>query len=147
MITPDQIVEYARTWIGARWRHQGRGHGADRGIDCAGLLVRTAQHFDLPNEDLLGYRRDPSKEFVRQIRRFTDPSRDILHGAIGIFNDSVQPCHTGIFAVEDGKITVIHSEAAPKGRCHEQGYDNSSPSMADRLVSIRLFQGVNYDGI
>ncbi|QGH74828.1 hypothetical protein MAL1_00081 [Bacteriophage DSS3_MAL1] len=143
-VTGNDIVEYARTWIGAKWRHQGRGEAADRGIDCAGLLVRTAQHFDLPNEDMMGYRRDPSKDFVRQIRRFTDPSREVLHGAIGIFSDSVQPCHTGIFAVEDGRITVIHSEAAPRGRCHEQGYDDSIPSMKDRLVAIRLFKEVDY---
>ncbi|QJA43163.1 hypothetical protein [Phaeobacter phage MD18] len=143
-VTADDIVAYARTWIGARWRHQGRGETADRGIDCAGLLVKTAEHFDLPHEDMMGYRRDPSRDFVRQIRRFTDPSKDVLHGAIGIFSDSVQPCHTGIFAVENGRITVIHSEASPRGRCHEQGFDNSTPSMKDRLVAIRLFKEVDY---
>lgn len=145
-ITPEDIVKYSRTWIGAKWRHQGRGYGPDRGIDCVGLLVRTAQNFELPCEDLQGYRRDPSPQFVRHINEFSVKHRFPIHGAIGIFNDTVQACHTGIFAVDSvtGRITVIHAEAAPKRMCHEQGYDDSIPSLADRLVSIRLFKGVDY---
>ncbi|AMO44109.1 NlpC/P60 family cell wall peptidase [Ruegeria phage vB_RpoS-V10] len=146
IITPDDIVTYARTWIGAKWRHQGRGHGPDRGIDCAGLLVRTAQNFNLPCEDLQGYRRDPSIQFVRQINTFTIKHNIPIHGAIGIFNDTVQPCHTGIFAVDPitGRVTVIHAESMPKRRVHEQDYSESIPSLKDRLVSIRLFKGVDY---
>lgn len=142
MTSANDIVNYARTWIGAPWRHQGRGEGL--GIDCAGLLVVTAQHFELPCEDMQGYRRNPSREFFRQIKRHTLVSTQVLHGAIGIFNDTSQPCHTGIFAVENGLITVIHSEAAPKGRCHEQEYNTTTPSMKDRLVAIRLFKEVDY---
>lgn len=143
-VTADEIVKYARTWIGAKWRHQGRGEGIHRGIDCAGLLIVTARHFDLPYGDMLGYRREPSREFVRNIKDHSLPSMQILHGAIGVFSDSVQPCHTGIFAVENGRVTVIHSEAAPKGQCHEQGYYDTSPSLKDRLVFIRLFKEVDY---
>lgn len=144
MVTDNDIVEYARTWIGTRWLHQGRSRS---GIDCAGLLVKTAEHFNLPGEDLQGYGRQPSNEFFRQIKRFTTPVRPRVpvHGAIGIFNDSIMPCHTGIFAVDsEGKVTVIHSESWPKRRVHEQGYADSSQSLRDRLVDIRLFKGVAY---
>lgn len=141
MTTGNDIVEYARTWIGTRWRHQGR---STSGIDCAGLLIMVARHFDLPHGDMLGYRRDPSKAFIRHVRNHTLPSREVLHGAIGIFNDTVQPCHTGIFAVNGDRITVIHSEASPKGYCHEEGYDDSNPCLADRLVGIRLYKEVDY---
>ena len=144
MITPDDIVEYSRSWIGTRWLHQGRTR---TGIDCAGLLVETAKHFDLPYEDLQGYGRSPDKAFYRQIKKYTEPVRPRvpIHGAIGIFNDTIMPCHTGIFAVDsDGRVTVIHSESWPKRRVHEQGYDDSSQSLRDRLVDIRLFKGVTY---
>lgn len=139
--TPEEIVAYARAWIGTPWRHQGRSR---TGIDCAGLLVRTAAEFDLPHGDMQGYRRDPGKAFIRHIESHTLPTTQIVHGAIGVFNDSNQPCHTGIFAVEDGQITVIHSEATPARAVHEEGFDDSMPSLKERLVSIRLFQGVSY---
>lgn len=145
MVKPEEIVSYARTWIGAKWKHQGRGNGKDRGIDCAGLLVRTAQHFDLPGEDLCGYRREPGTQFVDQINRFTFQTDVPVHGAIGIFSDTVQPCHTGIFAIDEtGFISLIHSEAYPKGRCHEEGFEDSRPSLKSRLIAVRLFKGVDY---
>lgn len=144
MITSNDIVAYARTWIGTRWVHQGRG---PNGIDCAGLLVQTAAHFDLPHEDLCGYGRAPNKAFYQQIKRYTLPVRPKtpINGAIGIFNDSIMPCHTGIFVVDStGRVTVIHAESWPKRRVHEQGYDDSLQSLQERLVDIRLFKGVDY---
>lgn len=144
MTTPDQIVDYARGWIGTRWLHQGRTRN---GVDCAGLLVLTAQNFDLEHGDMIGYGRQPGKAFLRHIKNFTDPVRPRvpLHGAIGIFNDTIMPCHTGIFAVDsEGRVTVIHSESWPKRRVHEQDYADSSLSLRDRLVDIRLFKGVAY---
>jgi hypothetical protein len=145
-VTPDDIVDYARTWIGATWRHQGRGTGDDRGIDCAGLLLVTAAHFGLQHADMPGYRRQPGREFADHIKNHTDAFDYPIHGAIGIFNDSNQPCHTGIFAVHPvtGRVSVIHSEASPSRCCHEEGYDDRTPSLKDRLVAVRLYKGVNY---
>ncbi len=141
-VTANDIVAQAREWLGVKWRHQGRNRG---GIDCAGLLLVVARHFDIPNGDMVGYRRNPSFEFVQNIRAHTLPSKEILHGAIGIFNDTIQPCHAGIFTIRDnGTVTVIHAEASPKGYCHEQELDASRPSMRDRLVGIRLFKEVDY---
>ena len=143
MITGNDIVEYTRSWIGTKWVHQGRG---EHGIDCAGLLVKTVEHFDLPGEDLRGYGRQPGAEFRSRIRTYTDPVRPMqpVHGAIGIFHDTHMPCHTGVFAVDcNGRVTVIHSDAN-KRRCFEEGYDDAIPSLKERLVDIRLFQQVNY---
>lgn len=148
MVPTNDIVEYARTWIGARWRHQGRGEGPDRGIDCVGLLYRTAVHFEMPVEDLIGYRRQPGKEFMRHIEKFSDRGRiDMnLNGAVGIFGDSVSPFHVGILAVDDqtGHTTVIHAEAHPKRRVHEQSFDAGTQSLRSRLLDVRLFRGVDY---
>jgi hypothetical protein len=145
MTTPDDVVKYARSWLGTKWVHQGR---TERGIDCAGLLMRTIWEFGLEGEDLKGYRRDPGPAFLQQIRLYTDPVRPVVpvNGAIGIFNDTTMPCHTGIFAVDSdtGAVTVIHSEAFPKRRVHEQYYSEGSQSLESRLVDIRLFRGVDY---
>lgn len=148
MTTTDEIVEYARTWIGAKWRHQGRGVGPDRGIDCVGLLYCTTVHFDLPAEDLIGYRRQPGRDFLRHIEKFSDLGSvsDNLHGAVGIFGDTVSPFHAGIFAVDKftGAVTVIHAEAHPKRRVHEQPFEEGTQSLQTRLLGVRLFRGVDY---
>ena len=146
MIKPDEIVDYARTWLGLPWRHQGRGEGKLGAIDCAGLLVVTMKHFDIPHEDLMGYGKDPSKLFRQQIEEYTlQGSLDgPLHGAIGIFNDTFMPCHTGIFATDKHGVTVVHSEARPRRCVHEEPFEESYPSLRDRLVDVRLFPKVNY---
>lgn len=145
MTTQDDIVRYARTWLGTRWVHQGRSR---QGIDCAGLLIKVAEHFELPHEDAQGYRRDPGRQFLRIIRKWSEPvqPKAPLHGAIGIFHDTTMPCHTGIFAVDSktGVVTVIHSEAFPKRRVHEQIYSEGNQSLESRLVDIRKFRGVEY---
>ena len=148
MITDLDIVRYARTWIGVPWVHQGRGEGPKKGIDCAGLLLVVARHFALPNGDMQGYRRDPAKGFQRNIMNHTVACKDksLWNGAIAIFSDTNQPCHTGIFAVDPhtGKLTVIHSEAFPANRCHEENFDNRTPSLRDRLIAVRHFKEVDY---
>jgi len=144
MTTPDDIIKYARTWTGAVWRHQGRGKGPKRGIDCAGLLLVVAHKFGLPHGDLRGYRREPGQQFVDNINNhslhFTNP----IPGAIGIFSDTIQPCHCGIFAERNGVLTVIHSESYPKGLVHEEIYDTGYECLAKRLVGVRLYKDVDY---
>jgi len=145
MTTPDDVVAYARSWIGTRWVHQGRH---EDGIDCAGLLMKTIWNFGLEGEDIKGYRRDPGPQFLKQIRLWTDPVRPMrpVNGGIIVVNDSVMPCHTGIFAVdsETGVVSVIHAEAFPKRRVHEQMYSEGNNPLKSRLVDIRYFRGVNY---
>ena len=146
MATPDEVVEYARTWKGTRWIHQGR---TASGIDCAGLLIMIVNNFEeVEGGDMLGYRRDPGRRFLRHVKQFTDPVRPLrpVHGAIGVFHDTVMPCHTGLFAVDSktGTVTVIHSEAYPKQRVHEQLYSEGSNPLSERLVDIRYFRGVDY---
>lgn len=143
MTTADDIVTHARTWIGVPWRHQGRGTGADRAVDCAGLLLVVARHFDLPNGDLQGYRRDPGVKFVQNVRKHTLPFDHPIHGAIGIFTDTVQPCHVGIFAADRGKLSVIHSEVGAN-RCHEEFLDADMNGLMDRLIAVRLYKEVDY---
>lgn len=147
MIHSSEIVTYARAWIGEPWRHQGRGEFPGAGIDCAGLLIKTCAHFNLPHEDLQGYRRAPGREFVQQINKYTDraPKLNPPNGAVGIFADQAMPCHTGIFAVsETGLVTVIHAAALPKRRVHEENFEGGVGTLQDQLISVRLFRGVDY---
>lgn len=146
MTNSDDIVKYARSLRGTKWVHQGR---SVHGVDCLGLLIMMKEKFpDIEGEDLLGYRRSPSKEFMRHMKASTDPVRPRVpvNGSIGIFHDTTMPCHIGIFAVDSttGVITVIHSEAFPKKCVHEQLYTAGNMPLSGRLVDIRYFRGVNY---
>lgn len=143
MIDAALIVPYARSWIGTKWVHQGR---RDDAIDCAGLLVRTAQHFDLPYEDLTGYGRNPESKFQEQIDRFTlqGSAKNPPHGAIGIFDDKIMPCHTGIISNENGVLSVIHAEALPARCVVEEEIEDIGRDIWNRLVDVRLFKNVNY---
>lgn len=146
MTTANDIVQYARTWRGYKWKHQGRGEGSPPAIDCAGLLVVTAHKFDLPYEDLMGYGKNPERQFVKQIEEYTlqGSLNGPLHGAIGIFTDSVMPCHCGIIATDGSETTVIHAECRPRRSVHEEPFEASYPSLRSRLVDIRLFKDVQY---
>lgn len=142
MTTPDQIVRYARTWLGAKWRHQGRGIGPGRGIDCAGLLIAVAAKFELPYDDMQGYRRAPDpKRFVGMILEHSEPGTVPEHGAFGIFTDTVQPCHVGIFAADSGALTLIHADAVA-GRVREEPLVGN---LKERLIRIRRFKEVQYE--
>lgn len=146
MIRPEDIVAYARTWKGARWRHEGRGAGPDRAIDCVGLLVRVADHFGMPYEDVTGYRRNASPRFLGYIERFTEEAPSgAVHGAIGVFSDELMPRHVGILAFDGDVPTVIHAEAWPRRRCIEEPLYDGTPSISERLVDVRLFTKVTYE--
>lgn len=144
MIQGNDIVDYARTWIGVKWKHQGR---LETGIDCAGLLIRICQNFGMPAVDRMGYSRAPDGSFKRAIEEQTlqGDKNNILHGSIGIFRDTALPCHTGIFTTDQNRIMLIHSDASLSWRrVHEEEFIPGS-KLHKRLVSVRLFKDVEYD--
>ena len=57
MITRDQIIEEARSWLGTPFRHQGRVKGV--GCDCAGLVVGVASALGLADFTEVAYGRNP----------------------------------------------------------------------------------------
>jgi len=145
-IKPQEIVDYARTWIGVRWRHQGRGNGPRRFIDCAGLMIRIMAHFGMAHQDAFGYTKQPCPEFITQVEKQTLPTVMNTHtvGAWAIFSDGLMPCHLGIMSKRNGQHAIIHSECYPKMSTHESLYDMGTPSMKARIVDVRLFPGVAY---
>jgi hypothetical protein len=48
------LVRHARSFVGRRYRHLGRGLAARDGFDCLGLLVRTAHDFSIPFAEAAG---------------------------------------------------------------------------------------------
>ncbi len=56
MITPDDIVAEARTWIGTPWKHQARVKGV--GVDCIGFVGGVGVALGLG--DALRWKADPT---------------------------------------------------------------------------------------
>lgn len=61
-MTADEVIEYARTWLGVPYQHQGRTR---HGVDCLGLLVNMAQHFGVTDYDEAAYSSNPSGRHMR----------------------------------------------------------------------------------
>lgn len=96
MITPDQVVQQARTWLGTPFHHQGRLKGA--GVDCIGVIVGVCRELGIPVEDCQTYQRFPNgyalaNELARQfIKKHSQPEP----GDIMLFRISRMPQHCGI---------------------------------------------------
>lgn len=133
-VSRQQVVEEARSWIDVRWKHQGRNRA---GIDCIGLVVMTMKAFDIPVEDLTGYRRSPNPAiFMTGIQSQLDLCSQPLPGGVAIFREALQPCHVGIFAGTAENLTLIHGYA-PYGRVREEPFTNQWPRL---LVETRQFR-------
>ena len=107
------IVEAARSYLGVRWRHQGRTR--EHGIDCVGLPLLVGIELGYMSSGLspARYPRRPNNTFIPLFREYLDsvvPANQQL-GDILVFADSGHPCHCGILAENIGGLTLIHAHA------------------------------------
>ncbi len=138
----EDIVAYARSKIGIRWRHQGRN---DHGIDCAGLCIMAGNDLGLIDYDFFRYSPRPSsRRFVEQIKEagcieITPWSlTKLLPGDIVVMSYGKYPMHCGIYAIRDGIPTFIHSSAVGR-KVREE--DLVMP------LSLQVFGGFSYPGV
>ena len=111
------VVECARTFLGTRWRHQGRlkGSGPSSGVDCAGLVIKVAHELGLFTYDYTDYTRQGDwGAFVGRFREhMIESSLDKAKpGSILILRESAYPCHCGIVSKwEQDDRLFIHAYA------------------------------------
>ncbi len=124
MTTRAQIVEEARSWIGVRWRHQGRTRV--HGIDCIGLVARVGEAFGMvdmatvPND--YG-RRTECYDFLIPFQQHMEriPLKEAKEGDVVILREHAYPCHCGILGSRDGDLTLIHAYL-PRHQVMEERY-------------------------
>ena len=110
-ITGEAIVTEARRWIGAPWRHQGRGPA---GVDCIGLLIVVADALGVPHHDVTGYdRRATGTRLLEEFARALDPVAmpDARPGDILVFAETSYPCHAGFLTKRHGVPHLLHAHA------------------------------------
>jgi len=116
-IIANDIVDYAKTLVGVKWRHLGRDPA--RGIDCVGLPVLICLKFNIPHEDIRGYSRAPSPvKFLSYIRKNCVPvdRKDADHGDLLCVPEghTKSVCHVGILEIDStGVKWFIHAWAHP----------------------------------
>ncbi len=106
MVTRQQVVDEARTWIGTRWQHQGRLKGV--GVDCAGLVVCVMRAVGLHAADVVGYPRRPDGSLLDVVRDQTEPTADWLPGDVVVLEWDTDPCHLAILT---SPTSIIHAHA------------------------------------
>lgn len=114
MLTREDVVREARSWLGVRWRHQGRSRA---GVDCGGLVVMVGRALGLlPVEaDMKGYPVYPDGRTLDDVcRRYLVPKiGEALPGDVPLMRPAMSvpwPCHLGIVTeLETGELGLIHS--------------------------------------
>jgi len=133
MITPDDVVQAAREWIGTPYIHQGRAKGA--GVDCLGLPVGVMRGLGVDTPDRDGYGLDPTGELMPgldgELHRI-----ELQPGALILFRIRRQPQHVAIAT----DIGMIHSYMGSK-KVVETSIDKW---WRDRLICAYAMPGVNY---
>lgn len=143
-ITRADLVAEARSWLGTRYRHQGRRKGV--GVDCIGLVggvalacgVRNAAAW-MSDPDMHNYARTPDPTMLRRaLAQYLDPvgTSRALPGDVLLFALERQPRH---FALLVAPGRVIHAYALLAARCV---VEQSLPIARAQLLGAYRFEGV-----
>lgn len=134
MLTREQIVAAARSYIGVRYRHQGRNR---LGVDCIGLVVLVGRSCGIEVRDVGGYaRRGDGDVLVSQLEsqclrlaRGAQQAGDIL-----LLDFGSGPQHIAIMT----DAGMVHAYAGAR-RVVEHRIDEM---WAARIVAAYAFRGV-----
>jgi cell wall-associated NlpC family hydrolase len=118
MISPQEVVDNARSWVGVKFQHQGRTR---MGCDCLGFIAACMAElnswtliYNLP----VNYARNPQSLLVDGLK---DLTREIPleAGALILFQfpKTEYPSHAAIYTGD----SMIHSHQ-PNGQVVEHGY-------------------------
>lgn len=116
MVTRADVLAEAETFIGVKWRHQGRTR--EHGVDCVGFPDLVA--FNLGLTDTLqaaNYPRRPDGSFLDRVRStplIEIPPAKAVPADVLVFAEQTEQCHMGIMATLYGEPAVIHAHAGAR---------------------------------
>ena len=127
MISRDQIVAEARSWLGTPWVHQHRTKGV--AVDCAGLVIGVARALGIVADDfdVQGYGRQPDGTLLdlcdAHLQRITQAQ--MQPGDVVVVAVERDPQHMGV---------VVPYRSAGLGIVH-------AASLAGKVIEHRLLFG------
>jgi cell wall-associated NlpC family hydrolase len=137
MITAQDIVKEAESWIGTPFKHQGRIKGV--GIDCYGLVVEVARHFGITKYKSPSYGRIPQPGLMWKTLRqemIESNLNNAKPGYVFFMAFDKSPMHLAIF---DGE-NIIHALAL-SGKCVKQRF---TKEQAQKVRGVFYYKGVEY---
>jgi NlpC/P60 family putative phage cell wall peptidase len=106
LITRDQVVAVARSWINTPYRHQGRIKG--EAVDCGGLIICVCKELGLTEFDFTNYARHPDgslDDMCLEHMEFVPPA-EAKAGDVVLFRYEKLNSH---MAMMTGPDTIIHA--------------------------------------
>jgi len=138
-IKRSQIVEAAKSFLGTRWKHQGRDR---RGVDCVGLLVAIADALECTPKDLIipPYGRQPDGSLMEYFRLHMTqvPLNKLKAGTALVFEFGGSPYHAGVL-IDPARQSFVHAYAARKKVVYDVLNNNQQ---GRKLTSAWDFHGV-----
>lgn len=110
--TREQIVACARSYVGVRFKHEGRTR--EEGLDCFGLIIRVAWDLDLSDFSLSGYGRLPHPPSVRahcQKQMTVKPIATMQPGDVVLCAYKHWESHLAFVGSNGTRFSLIHSYA------------------------------------
>lgn len=126
-MTPQQaaIVTEARSYIGTRWRHQGRSRS---GIDCIGLVIEVAKTVKGWQFDTTDYPRQATDETMIKLFRqhCIEVSKKDLQPGDAVVIPFENQRHAGIIGdyIVPGEVSLIHAYLKGKKEVIEHRLDS-----------------------
>lgn len=132
MVTRQQVIVAARSYLGVRWKHQGRSR---LGIDCLGLLIAVASDLGLSAHDSTDYPRIPDGfRLMRELNTHLRPVSECDVGDVLLMRFNTNPQHVAIKT----DVGIIHSYANAR-KVVEHGLD---ATWSSRIVCAYQFPGI-----
>lgn len=135
MISRDEIIAEARTWIGTPFKHQGRLKGV--GVDCVGVIVGVAKSLNILDYNPTNYSRLPNMQVMGDALNKLLIEIDIKDAKIGDiywmkFRESAQ--HLA-FKTDIG---ILHATSQAK-KCIETSLNDS---LEKTIYKVYRFKGI-----
>lgn len=109
----ENLITEARSYLGVKWRHQGRSRS---GVDCVGFILLALKHINIPMLEIKGYSRNPDGIKLKEIMDKQPNMRTLLYnekikvGDILLLRIRKDPQHVALITNSTtSKLGMIHS--------------------------------------
>lgn len=108
------LSKAASQYVGVRFRHMGRS--GNTGLDCIGLIIKSAADIGITFTDQAIYGRLPNEYglYNKMQSQLKEKTTNVEDSDILLFNINGFPSHVGVVENISGELYLIHSYAPMK---------------------------------
>lgn len=144
MPSRSEVIEYARTFLGTPFHHQGRRPGV--GIDCIGTILVPLWHLGITDINIKRYSRLPNPDLIYGFLRdaeesgliWTVPKRDGLPADVALFRIRTDPQHFGWIT----DLGLLHAQFSTDPRESAVVEHRMDQALFDSIVQVYRIRGI-----